>query len=185
MFPHHNPLATRGMPSSPHFPWRHVECPPHLTSLGDTWHALLFNHVPSCGRYDYRPPEAPPLTSERKHKPGMVAMSERIGTLLVGTRAGNGTFSLGYLKARGTPRARVSCILRCACDPFEISGGDEWLRTRETAFTPPLAFRSRRGHNCTVRLTASWRPAADLRQNGTSMLREPFKFIALKVAATE
>ena len=30
------------MPSSPDFPWRHVACPPHLTSLGATWH----------GRYD-------------------------------------------------------------------------------------------------------------------------------------
>ena len=31
------PLAPRGMPSSPHFPWRHVACPPHHTSLGATW----------------------------------------------------------------------------------------------------------------------------------------------------
>ena len=36
------PLVTRGMPSSPHLPWcGHVACPPHSTSLGDTWHALL------------------------------------------------------------------------------------------------------------------------------------------------
>ena len=29
------------MPSSPYFPWCHVACPLHPTSLGDTWHALL------------------------------------------------------------------------------------------------------------------------------------------------
>ena len=31
------PLMPRGMPSSPHFPWCHVACPPHPTSLDATW----------------------------------------------------------------------------------------------------------------------------------------------------
>ena len=30
-------LMTRGMPSSPHFPWCHVARPPHHTSLDATW----------------------------------------------------------------------------------------------------------------------------------------------------
>ena len=27
--------------AAPTLHWRHVPCPPHLTSIGDTWHALL------------------------------------------------------------------------------------------------------------------------------------------------
>ena len=36
-----NPSLPRAMPSSPHFPWCHVACSPHPTSLGATCHALL------------------------------------------------------------------------------------------------------------------------------------------------
>ena len=39
------------MPFSPYFPWRHVACPPHSTSLGGTWQALLTLLPLARGRY--------------------------------------------------------------------------------------------------------------------------------------
>ena len=51
------PLVACGLPSSSHLPWWRVACPPHLTSLGEMWHALLISlPLATRGRYDHVKP---------------------------------------------------------------------------------------------------------------------------------